>query len=177
MELDITTLENTYIFLNRLQLQGFICNTLVFKVISKHTGKVTYYNFSTLEDFFNRYVSILTNNKPNRYCVVGDFIFLENIKFNNNAVKYELLIYFYNISTGLPTSKIDIHYNNNKNEFYSVDHKKYVSYLHDELLAYFARNTYLKTTRESAYVDACYVNPYYVESNSTGNATDSIGLE
>jgi hypothetical protein len=162
MELDITTLEYTYLFLVELETQGFKCYKIVFKVISRITGKISYLNFDNLQDFYNRYVNVISNVKPNRYCIVGDFIFLENIKFVNLAVNYENTINYLNISNGNPKVKIDISYYNYKNSFLTQDVKKFVSYLKDSLVGYYNKNTMLKNARSSAYVDACYVNPGYV---------------
>ena len=180
MELDITTLEYTYIFLKELETQGFISYNLSFKIISKITGKISYINYSDLADFFARYSSLITDQKPNKYCIVGDFIFLENIKFVNDAVPYKNNIYFYNVADGNPKSKIDIEYNNYKNSFLGSDNKKFVTYLKESLIAYFNQNTLLKKTREDAYVDVCYVDPGYVGfagDNPSDPATDESGLE
>lgn len=179
MELDITTLEYTYLFLKELETQGFVCYKLVFKVVSRITGKISYVNYENLEDFFNRYSNLLTNNKPNRYCVVGDFIFLENIKFVNNAVSYENNIFYYNVSSGVPSHKIDIRYNNYKNTFLTKDVKKFVAYLKESLVDYFTQNSLLKQTREDAYVDPCYVDPGYVgpEGFNPDDMPDDNGLE
>ena len=162
MELDVTTLEYTYLFLKDLETQGFVSYKLVFKVISRLTGKVSYLNFDNLEDYYTRFSFILDDEKPNKYCIVGDFIFLENIKFVNNAVTYENNIFYYNVASGNPKDKVDIRYNNNKNKFFGIDNPKFVSYLRDSLIAYFNRNTFLTDVRNSAYVDACYVDPGYV---------------
>jgi hypothetical protein len=179
VELDVTTLEYTYLFLKDLETQGFVCYKLVFKVVSKLTGKTSYINFNSLEDYYTRYSFILDDVKPNKYCIVGDFIFLENIKFVNNAVTYENNIFYYNVSDGNPKSKVDIRYNTNKNKFFGVDNPKFVTYLKEQLIAYFNRNIFLQTTRNSAYVDACYVDPGYVgpsDYNPT-DMPDGSGLE
>ena len=165
MELDITTLENTYLFLQELETQGFVSYKLVFKVVSRINRKITFFNFENLQDFYNRYSILLTNTSPNRYCIVGDFVYLENIKFINNAVPYENNIFYYNITSGNPQIKKDLRYNNNKNAFFEQDVKKFVAYLKESLIAYINRNDMLMETRQSAYVDPCYVDPGYVSDD------------
>ena len=162
MELDITTLENTYLLLQELETQGFVSYKLVFKVVSKSTGKITYANFTDLQDFFNRYSSLLTYAGPNKYCIVGDFVYLENIKFINTAVPYKNNILYYNITSGNPQVKKELDYNTNKNAFFEQDVKKFVAYLKEMLVSYINRNNQLVEIRESAYVDPCYVDPGYV---------------
>ena len=177
MELDITTLENTYIFLEELETQGFISYKLVFKVVSKQTGKINYMNFENLSDFYNRYSSLLSYTGPNKYCIVGDFIFLENIKFVNNAVSYENNIFYYNISSGNPIIKKDLRYNKSKNSFIEQDVKKFIAYLKENLVSYISRNEFLVNARKDAYVDPCYVDPGYVSNNRINNDLTEEGLE
>lgn len=180
MELDITTLEYTYLFLKDLETQGFISYDLSFKIISKLSGKKTYISYNDLADFLARYSSLINDTKPNKYCIVGDFIFLENIRFINNTVSYKSNISFYNIADGNPKSKTDTEYNNYKNASLIAGTNKSVAYLKDSLITYFNKNTLLKTTREDASVDVCYVDPGYVGVlgyNPNDPATDNSGLE
>lgn len=180
MELDITTLEHTYLFLEGLNAQGFISYNLSFKIVSKLTDKVSYINYKDINSFISKYSGIVNDQKPNRYCMVGDFIYIENIKFINTAVSYKNEIFFYNVANGSPRSKINIEYNNYKNAFLSSDSAKFTVYLKELLINYFNQNYLLQKTRQDAYVDACYVDPNYTGSlgyKPTNSVTDTSGLE
>lgn len=162
--LDITLVENIYNFLKGLETDGFIASEINLKVINKLRNGTYYKKYKTLEDFYEQNKDILDNNKPNRYCVVGDYPFIENIKFENTVPNYPSEFYYYNVTSFDPKTRDKTNFDYKRNEFYSFDKSKYIEYLKESLLDNLKRNIDLANTRLSSYVDACYVDPGYVDN-------------
>jgi hypothetical protein len=160
--LDITLTENIYLFLKELELDGFIAKDINLKAVRK-LGNGTYYKkYSTLSDFYEQNKEILDNVTPNRYCEVGDTVFIENIKFQSTVTNYLLEINFYNITSLDPNIRTKTNFDYSRNDFNDFDKSKYIGYLKQSLLDNTVRNIDLANIRISAYADPCYVDPGYV---------------
>ncbi len=169
---DITLIENIYNFLINLEKDGFICKDINLKVVKKLRNGTYFKKYKTLNDLYLDNKTNLDNLKPNRYCVVGDYCFIENIKFENNVTNYLSEYFYYNITSRKPTKRNKTKFDYNRNEFYDFDKSKYIKYLEESLLSNFDRNVVLANTRLSSYVDACFVDSNYVDS--VPRITDSI---
>ena len=162
--LDITLIENIYLFLRDLEKDGFIASDINIKVVYKLRNGIYFKKYKSLSDFYTQNQAILDNFKPNRYCSVGDYCFLENVKFENTVSNYLSEFYFYNITSRDPKIRDKTNFDYKRNDFYTFDKSKYREYLKESLLANLNRNIDLANTRLSSYVDACYVDPNYVDS-------------
>lgn len=162
--LDITLVENIYNFLIDLETDGFISKNINLKVIKKKRNETYYKKYSNLKDFYNQNKQILDNFKPNRYCAVGDYCFIENIKFENTITNYLSEFFYYNITSGSPLIRDKTNFKYTRNDFYNFDKSKYIEYLKESLISNLNRNIDLANTRLSSYVDACYVGPGYVDN-------------
>lgn len=161
---DITLIENIYNFLTNLEKDGFISKDINLKVVNKLRNGTYFKKYKTLNDLYLDNKTILDNLKPNRYCSVGDYSFIENIKFENKVANYLSEYFYYNITSRTPTKRNKTKFDYNRNEFYNSDKSKYIKYLEESLLTNFDRNVVLANTRLSSYVDACFVDPNYVDS-------------
>jgi hypothetical protein len=169
---DITLTENIYKFLSDLETDGFIAKEINIKVVNKLRTKNYYKKYDNLLDFFNQNKTILQDTSPSRYCTVGDFPFIENIKFTNTVSNYFSEFYYYNITSRNPKIRNKVQYDSKRNDFYEFDISKYIEYLKQNLLLNLQRNISLTNIRLNSYVDACYVDTNYVEENV--NPVDSI---
>lgn len=161
--LDITLIENIYNFLRDIETDGFFAREINLKVITKLRNGSYYKKYKSLTDLYEQNKTILDNFKPNRYCVVGDYCFIENIKFENTVPNYNSEFFYYNITSTNPTIRNKTNFDYKRNEFYDYDKSKYIEYLKNSLLENLERNIDLANTRISSYVDACYVDPNYVD--------------
>ena len=162
--LDITLVENIYIFLTGLETDGFICSEINLKVVNKLRNGSYYKKYKDLNDFYEQNKSIIDNNTPTRYCATGDYPFIENIKFSNTVSNYLSEFYYYNLTSGNPLIRDKTNFDYKRNDFYTFDISKYKEYLKESLLTNMSRNIDLANTRLSSYVDACYVDPGYVDN-------------
>lgn len=161
---DLTLIENIYNFLTDLETDGFISKDINLKIINKSRNGSYYKKYNSLNDLYNQNKDILDNNKPNRYCIVGDYGFIENIKFENKVSIYLAEFYYYNITSRNPKIRNKTNFDFKRNNFYDFDKSKYIEYLKESLLSNLNRNIDLANTRLSNYVDACYVDPDYVDN-------------
>ena len=170
--LDITLIENIYQFLKNLDSDGFIPTDINIKIIKKERNGTYYKKYKNITDFYKQNKEILDNNKPNRYCTVGDYCFLENIKIQNTISNYTSDFFYYNITSRNPKIRNKIKFDLKRNNSYDNDKTKYIEYLKESLISNLNRNIDLANTRLSNYVDACYVDINYVDNVS--NIKDSI---
>lgn len=162
--LDITLIENIYKFLQDLETDGFIAKDINLKVVHKVRNGTYFKKYNNLSDLYEQNKTNIDNLKPNRYCAVGDYCFIENIKFENTVSNYLSEFYYYNITSRSPKVRDKTNFDYSRNEFYISDKSKYKEYIKDSLLSNLDININLANTRLSSYVDACYVNPVYVDS-------------
>jgi hypothetical protein len=162
--LDITLIENIYKFLKDLETDGFIAKDINLKNVYKMRNGSYFRKYKDLNELYLDNKEDIDNPKPNRYCSVGDYCFIENIKFENTVSNYLSEFYFYNITSKNPKIRDKTNFDYSRNEFYAFDKSKYIEYLKESLLSNFDRNVDLANTRLSNYVDACYVDPNYVDS-------------
>ena len=165
--LDITLVENLYNFLSGLEKDGFIAKEINLKVVNSLRNGKYYKKYSTLDDFYQKNKEILENKTPNRYCQVGDLVFIENIKFENTVSNYLSEFYYYNVTSRNPISRDKTKFDYKRNDFYKFDISKYKEYLKESLLSNLQTHIDLANTRLSSYVDACYVDPNYVDNIPT----------
>ncbi len=161
---DITLIENIYNFLTDLETDGFIAKDINLKVINKLRNGTYFKKYKDLNDLYEQNKAILDNNKPNRYCAVGDYGFIENIKFENTVTNYLSEFYYYNLTSRNPRIRNKTNFDYSRNDFYEFDISKYIEYLKESLLSNLDRNIDLANTRLSSYVDVCYVDPGYVDN-------------
>lgn len=164
---DITLIENIYIFLQNLEKDSFICKDIKLKIVSKQRNRIYFKSYINLQSLYEQHKSILDNKKPNRYCTVGDYPFIENIQFINNNTNYYSQYNYYHITSSEPFVKDITKYDNSRNNFYNFDKVKYIEYTKQQLIEHNDRNIELADLRLSSYVDACYVDPNYVEKDET----------
>ena len=160
--LDITLIENIYIFLTNLETDGFITKDINIKVINKNRNGSYFIKYNNLLDLYNKNKVILDNNKPNRYCQLGDYPFIENIKFENNVSSYLSEFYYYNVTSKTPKVRDKTNFDYKRNAHYDFDKSKYKVYLNDSLITNLNNNIDLANTRLSSYVDVCYIDTNYV---------------
>lgn len=161
---DITLIENIYNFLKDLETDGFIARDINLKIVHKLRTGTYFKKYKTLQDLYEDNRAVLDNFKPNRYCSVGDYPFIENIKFENTVSNYLSEFYYYNVTSRNPKMRDKTNFDFSRNDFYGFDKSKYKEYLKESLLSNFDRNIDLANTRLSDYVDVCYVDPNYVDS-------------
>lgn len=159
---DITLIENIYLFLTDFEKQNFISKDIRLRVISKTRNKTYFVSYPNLQALYEANKSILDNVRPNRYCVVGDYPFIENIKYINNNTNYLSEYCLYNVTSGNPFTRDKTKFDNNRNDFYEFDKVKYIEYVKKQTIEHNDRNIELADLRLSTYVDACYIDPGYV---------------
>ena len=162
--LDITLIENIYTLLLDLEIDGFIAKDINIKVIKKTRDGTYFKKYISTIDFYNQNKTILDNLKPNRYCKIGDYCFIENIKLENKVSDYLSEFYFYNITSKDPKIRDKTNFDYSRNDFYDFDKSKYKEYLKEILISNLSRNIDLANTRLSSYVDTCYVDTNYVDN-------------
>lgn len=163
---DITLIENIYIFLTNLEKDNFICKDIKLKVVGKQRDKLYFITYNNLSELYQANKDILDYKKPNKYCILGDFPFIENIKFTNNVTNYDSEYRYYNVTSNDPKCRDKTKFDSNRNTFYEFDKSKYIEYLKTNLVEHNIRNIELANLRLNVYVDACYVDPGYVENTS-----------
>ena len=162
--LDITLVENIYNFLKGLETDGFIAKNINLKMVKKQRNGSYFKSYKTLDEFYQQNKVNLDDFRPTRYCAVGDYCFIENIKFENTVVNYASEFFYYNITSKNPKIRNKTNFDYSRNDFYEFDKSKYKEYLKESLISNLERNIDLANTRLSSYVDACYVDPNYVDN-------------
>ena len=162
---DITLIENIYNFLTELEKTNFICKDIKLKVVTKDRSRVYLVTYKTLNELYLANKTAIDNNKPNRYCIVGDYPFIENITIINNVTNYVSEYYYYNVTSNNPFCRDKTNFDSKRNKFYDFDKSKYIEYIKTELVEHNTRNIDLADIRLNSFVDVCYVDPGYVEKD------------
>jgi hypothetical protein len=153
-------------FITDLQKRGLKIKNIKVRFLIRDIGKKghRYRNFYTIESFTSFFSSIL--NSPKYLCSAGDFPIIENIELENQNIGFVNNYKFYNISEKRFFVK-SIQYDSFRKEFYDSEIVRYEKLL-ETLFNNYSRNINSSiTVRLNSYMDPCYVDEKYVDSNIT----------
>ncbi len=153
-------------FVVDLQKRGIKIKSIKVRFLIRDVGKKghRYRNFNTIESFTSFFASIL--NSSNYLCSAGDFPIIENLELENQNIGFVNNYKFYNISENRYFVK-SIQYDSFRKEFRDSEVIRYENLL-NTLFNNYSRNINSSiTVRLNSYMDPCYVDEKYVESNIT----------
>ena len=163
---DVLLIKRNNDFITDLQKRGLKIKNIKVRFLIRDIGKKghRYRNFYTIESFTSFFSSIL--NSPKYLCSAGDFPIIENIELENQNIGFVNNYKFYNISEKRFFVK-SIQYDSFRKEFYDSEIVRYEKLL-ETLFNNYSRNINSSiTVRLNSYMDPCYVDEKYVDSNIT----------